>query len=232
MQPMNFRRAEVAMKTDAQVQADVMKTLNWDPSVTHEHIGVSVLDGIVTLSGTVPSYMEKSAAVRAAQRVSSVKAVVEKIEVNLPGHFTRTDQDIASAILNQFLWDVQVPDSRLKVAVKDGWVTLTGEVDWQYQRDAAERCVRGLTGVKGISDEIKIKVKAIKPEEIRRKIEEALKRAAEREAQRISVQVDGTKVILSGDVHSISEAEDARWAAWSAPGVDRVENKLTVASTF
>lgn len=218
------------MKTDSQIQADVIQELKWDPSVAHEHIGVSVTDGIVTLLGTIPSYIEKSAAEKAAQRVAGVKAVVEKIEVKLPGSARRDDQDIAKAVVNQFKWNVQVPESLIKASVEDGWIELSGEVEWDYQRNAAESCIRGLTGVKGVTNNITIKTKKVQPELIKQKIEEALKREAEREARRISVEVSGSRVVLSGNVRSFSEMQDAKGAAWSAPGVTSVENNLHVIS--
>ncbi|MFZ3229094.1 MAG: BON domain-containing protein [Pseudobdellovibrio sp.] len=216
------------MKTDAQIQSDVMQELKWDPSVNHEHIGVAVTDGIVTLSGAIPSYIEKSAAEKATQRVAGVKAVVEKIEVKLPGSYKKDDQDLAKTILNQFKWSVQVPDTMVKAKVENGWVDLTGEVEWDYQRNATENCVRGLSGVVGISNNISIKVKKADSAAIKLKIEEALKREAEREARRIAVEVLGDKVILSGAVRSFAEMQDAQLAAWSAPGVTTVQNNLHV----
>ena len=219
------------MKSDAQIQTDVMQELKWDPSLTHEHIGVAVSDGIVTLSGTVPSYVEKSSAEKAAQRVGGVKAVVEKIEVKIPGSYHRDDQDIAKAITDQFRWHAQVPDQLVKVSVENGWVELTGEVEWDYQRSAAENAVRGLTGVKGITNKIAIRLKVAQPSDIKDKIEGALKRAAEREADRITVEVRGSRVILSGKVRSFAELRDVRGAAFSAPGVTTVEdNNLSVAA--
>ena len=219
------------MKTDSQIQADVIRELDWDPSVTHEHIGVAVTDGIVTLSGTVPSYIEKTAAEKASQRVAGVKAVVEKIEVKLPGSLHRDDQDIARTIVDQFRWHSQVPDDLVKASVENGWVGLNGEVEWDFQRSAAEEAVRGLMGVKGISNKITIKPKVVQPSEIKDKIEDALKRAAEREANRIAVQVRGTRVILSGKVRSFAELRDVRGAAFSAPGVTSVDdNNLSVAA--
>jgi osmotically-inducible protein OsmY len=219
------------MKTDAQIQTDVMQELKWDPSVTHEHIGVAVSDGIVTLSGTVPSYIEKFAAEKATQRLGGVKAVVEKIEVKVPGSYHRDDQDIAKAVIDQFRWHTQVPDDLVKVSVENGWVELTGEVEWDYQRSAAENAVRGLTGVKGITNKIAIRLKVIQPADIKDNVEQALKRAAEREAGRIAVQVRGTRVILSGKVRSFAELRDVRVAAWSAPGVTVVEdNNLSIAA--
>lgn len=217
------------MKKDAEIQTDVIQELKWDPSVSHEHIGVSVSEGIVTLAGMVPSYVEKSAAEKATKRVSGVKAVVEKIDVKLPGSFKRDDQEIAKAVINQFKWNVQVPDQLVKATVEDGWVDLSGEVEWEYQRAAAESSIQGLTGVKGVSNNIVIKAKQIQPDVIKQKIEEALRREAEKEAKQIAIEVKGNKVILSGKVRSFSEMQDAKWAAWSAPGVTTVENNLQVA---
>jgi osmotically-inducible protein OsmY len=208
-----------------------MQEVKWDPSITHEHIGVAVSGGIVTLSGTVPSYIEKSSAEKAAQRVGGVKAVVEKIEVRIPGSYHRDDQDIAKAILDEFRWHSQVPDDLVKARVENGWVELTGEVEWDYQRSAAENAIRGLTGVRGITNKLGIKAKGVQPFEIKEKIEEALKRAAEREADRIVVEVRGTRVILSGKVRSFAELRDVRGAAYSAPGVTSIDdNNLSVAA--
>ncbi|MDO8335510.1 MAG: BON domain-containing protein [Candidatus Saccharibacteria bacterium] len=217
------------MKTDSQIQADVMQELIWDPRVSHEHIGVAVTDGIVALSGTIPSYIEKSAAERAAQRVAGVKAVVEKIEVKLPSLYEKDDLDIAEAVLNSFLWNVEIPDKLIKVSVENGWVKLTGEVEWNYQRNAAEKLVRSLTGVKGVSNNIILKTREVQAGVVKQKIEDALKREALREAKQINVAINGGTVTLSGKVHSFSEMNDAKLAAWSAPGVTKIENKLLVA---
>jgi osmotically-inducible protein OsmY len=217
------------MKSDSQIQTDVMQELIWDPRVSHEHIGVSVADGIVTLSGTIPSYIEKSAAERAAQRVSGVKAVVEKIDVKLPSLHEKDDQDIAEAVLNSFIWNVEIPDKLIKVTVEKGWVKLTGEVEWNYQRDAAEKTVRSLTGVKGVSNNIILKTREVQAGVVKQKIEDALKREALREAKQINVAINGGTVTLSGKVHSFSEMNDAKLAAWSAPGVTKIENRLLVA---
>lgn len=217
------------MKSDSQIQKDVMQELQWDSRVSHEHIGVAVTDGVVSLSGTIPSYIEKSAAERAAQRVSGVKAVVEKIEVKLPGLHERDDEDIAAAILHQFQWHVEIPDKFIKVTVENGWVKLTGEVEWNYQREAAEKTVRSLTGVKGVSNNIFLKTREVKADVVKQKIEDALKREAILEAKKINVVIDGGTVTLSGKVHSFSEMNDAKLAVWSAPGVTKIENKLHVA---
>ena len=216
------------MKTDSQIQADVIQEIKWDKSVTHENVGVTVTDGVVSLTGTVPGFVEKSAAERAAQRVAGVRAVVEKISVKLPGVHQRNDEDIAKAIIQQFKWNFQVPKENIKTKVENGWVELSGEVEWDFQRIAAENCARGLTGVIGITNNIALKNKQIQPEIIKKRIEEALKREAEREAKHIAVEVSGNKVILSGNVHSFSEIDDIKWAAWSTPGVKSVENKLHV----
>lgn len=220
------------MKTDSQIQADVIQALKWDPSVTHEHIGVAVSDAIATLTGSVPSYIEKWSAEKATQRVAGVKAVVEKVEVKLSGSLLRDDHDIAKAIIEQFKWNVQVPDQLVKVSVEDGWVELTGEVEWGYQKTAAENCVQGLASVKGISNSISIKAKKVQPEVIKQKIEEALKREIEREARGISVEVNGGNVTLSGNVHSYSEKSNARWAALCAAGVTSVKNNLHITNSF
>lgn len=217
------------MKTDSQIQNDVMEELKFDPSVTHEHIGVAVKDGIVTLSGHVPTYFEKSAAEKATHRVADVRAIVEKIDVRYPGSYHRDDEDIASAILNAFKWNVQVPDERLKVQVSKGWVTLTGEVEWEYQKNAGENVIKGLMGVVGVTNSIAIKPK-IQASDIKTKIEQALKRAVEREAERIKVDVSGRTVTLSGKVRSYADLLDARGAAWSAPGVSDVQDNLVVAA--
>ena len=216
------------MKSDSQIQADVIQELKWDPSVSHEHIGVAVVDGIVTLSGSIPSYIEKSAAERAAQRVAGVKAVVEKIEVKLMGLHEKDDQDIAEAILNQFRWSVQVPDQLIKVKVEKGWVTLSGEVKWNFQRKTAENLARELTGVKGISNNITLKVGDADTNEVKQKIEDALKREALQEAKNIHVDIHGGTVTLSGKVHPFAEMSDAKYAAWSAPGVTKIVNKLSI----
>lgn len=217
------------MKTDSQLQSDVMQELSWEPSVSHEHIGVSVREAIVTLSGTVPTYAEKAAAEHAAQRVAGVQAVVEKIEVKPFGSYRRDDQAIAQAIVSAFRWNVQVPDDRIKVNVENGWVELSGEVEWEFQRKAAESAVRSLSGVIGLTNDITLKP-SVKPDQIKEKIQQALKRAAEREADRIQVEVRGSRVVLSGNVRSFAELRDARGAAWGAPGVTEVESNLRIAA--
>ncbi len=211
-------------KTDTQIQKDVMTELKWDPSVSPARISVTAEDGIITLHGTVPHYSDKTRAEVAAQRVGGVRAVADELEVNLLESYIRSDEDIAKAAATALEWSYQVPSS-VSVTVDRAWIYLRGETEWEYQRQAARNCVSSLMGVRGVTSEISLKSK-IQPSGIKIRIEEALKRSAESDAQKIKVEVAGTQVTLSGTVHSFSEIEDARFAAWSAPGVMSVENDL------
>lgn len=215
------------MKSDTQLQRDVTEEIRWDPSVGRAEIGIAARDGVVTLSGQVDSYAKKLAAVRAAERVSGVKAVAEEMTVALPLPFERTDTDIAHAAVNALRWDIEVPDETVKVRVENGWVWLEGEAKWEFQRSSAERAVRYLTGVKGVTNLIKIVPHASIPD-VERRIDSALKRQAELDAKRIRVDASKGKVTLTGTVRSWTEREAAERAAWSAEGVTAVEDRLDV----
>jgi len=217
-------------KTNTQLQQDVLQELKYEPSVDASDIGVTAKDGIVSLTGNVKNYAEEYAAVHAAERVAGVKAVTDEMKVDLPSTHVRNDQDIAKAAVNALEWDVWVPNKQIKVEVDDGWITLEGEVDYKYQQTAAENAVRNLIGVKGVANLINLKKPSVKYFEVKTAIENALRRTAELDAQRIQVEVDGDKVVLRGDVRSWAERGEAERAAWSAPGVGRVEDDLVVAA--
>lgn len=216
------------MKTDSQLQRDVAEELTWEPQVTATHIGVEVRDGVVTLSGEVDSFAEKWHAQRAAQRVSGVNALTVDLKVSIPGLGGRSDADIAYAAENVLEWSATVPKGVIKVMVEKGHVTLTGDVDWQYQRAAATASVRFLMGVTGVSDQIAIRptltVSAVKSD-----IETALKRNAATDANRIHVAVHGSDVVLTGMVQNWAERETATTSAWATPGVRSVIDRMSLA---
>lgn len=217
------------MKTDIQLQRDVLDELQYEPAVDPAEIGVMANDGIVTLTGKLKSYAEKWAAVLATQRVGGVRVVVDELKVELSPHYVRSDEDIAEAVLNALKWNVLVPEERISVHVENGWIILKGTVDYKHQQAEVVNAVRNLAGVKGITNHIKIKP-AVTPLAIKNKIEDAMKRAAELEVAEIQVDVRGDKVVLSGEVNTWAERDEAARAAWSAPGVTEVKNELRIAA--
>ena len=215
------------MKTDSEIQKDVMDELKWEPFLRASEIGVAVKNGIVALSGTVDTYGKKVSAEKAAKRVAGVKAVAEEIEVKLSHDGKRTDIEIAEAVVNALRWHSAMKEDKIKVKVESGWVTLEGEVDWEFQRNAARTMVEDLLGVVGISNNIKV-VSKLSPTEVKQKISSAFHRSATVDSDKITIGVDGTKVILTGKVRSYAEKRDAENAAWLAPGVNKVDNKLEI----
>lgn len=216
------------MKTDLQLQRDVLDELKFEPSIREAEIGVAVKDGVVTLTGFVDSYAEKFTAERTAERLNGVKAVADDIKVRVPGLYQRSDTDIAHAAVNALRWDIQVPDDRIKAAVDDGWIDLEGQVEWQYQKWAAEGAVRNLTGVKGVTNLIAVKPKKASTFEVGQKIKDSLRRHAERDADKITIEAKDGRVTLRGTVSSYAERQDAERAAWQAPGVTNVEDLIAV----
>ncbi|WP_437276798.1 BON domain-containing protein [Sorangium sp. So ce375] len=215
------------MKTDIELQRDVLNELSWEPSVDAAHIAVSVKDGIVTLGGHASTHAEKHAAEEAAKRVYGVRAVVNELDVKLADSGRRTDEDIAAAAVKALEWNLLVPADKIKVTVSNGWLKLEGEVNWQFQKNAAERAVRYLAGVRGVSNLITVGPR-VSPAEVEGQIEEALKRSALLDARRIRVEVVDGEVFLRGSVRSWAEREEAERAAWAAPGVHRVEDFIAV----
>lgn len=216
------------MKTDQQVQRDVMNELRWEPSVIETHIGVSVNGGVVTLNGHVPSYGERSGAETAVKRVLGVRAIANELVVKLASDRTRNDEDIATACVNALRAHGAVPDDKIQVVVHGGWITIEGTVEWQYQRAAAGQALHNLIGIQGIANQIEVMPHA-SARKIKDDIEAALVRSAEIDAAHITVETTGDKVILRGQVRSLAEKNEAQHAAWSAPGVSEVENEILVA---
>jgi len=196
------------MKTDSEIKKDVLSELQWDPLISETKVGVTVNEGVVTLTGHLDTYAEKVAAKRAAGRVSGVKAIALEIDVIPAGIHQRSDTEIALAVEHALSWNTSVPQDRVKVTVEKGWVTLTGDLDWNFQRRAVERMVRPLKGVVGISDNIQLRTLPV-PLKLQERIQEALTRQAMREARRIEVSVEGSEVTLRGHVHSWAELVEA-----------------------
>lgn len=216
-------------RTDEQIQREVLAELKWDARVQPNEIGVIVKDGVVTLTGWVDFYAKKWAAEDAAHRVRGVKAVANDLEVRLPSSAERTDADIAAAAVRALEWDALVPIDKIDVTVTKGWVTLRGDVEWQYQKEGADRVVRRLSGVKGVSNLLIVKPRTTpSSNELREKIEEALVRSVKTDAERITVEVQGSKVILKGTVRSWAEKQEAERAAWLAPGITSVDNRIMI----
>lgn len=215
------------MKTDSQLQKDVMAELAWEPSIHASQIGVEVKDGVVTLAGDVATYTEKWNAELATQRVAGVKALAIELKVKLVGTGIRSDGDIATSARNVLQWTSAVQSDAVKITVEKGWITLTGQVDWKFQKEAAADAVRFLSGVVGVSDQISI-APSVKAAVVKADIEAAIKRAATEDAKHITVAVSGGDVTLSGSIQSWAERDLATQSAWNSPGVTQVIDKLTL----
>lgn len=217
------------MKTDRELQQQVLEELDWEPSLDASHIGVEVREGVVTLQGKVESYAQKWAAERAAKNVPGVRSLAIELEVALPGSLRRTDTDIAMAARNALDWHASIPTDAVKVVVENGWITLSGNVEWAYIRADAEGAVRGLLGVKGVANRITISPR-IQPRDIKTRIEAALQRRAHVDANHIRIEAIKGTVTLAGEVDSLAERDTIEQAAWNAPGVQKVVDNLVVAA--
>jgi osmotically-inducible protein OsmY len=214
------------VKTDIELKHDVERALEWEPSIDARDIAVTAKNGVLTLTGYVSSYAQKWTAERVAKQVAGVTALANEIEIKLESQ--RTDADIAESARSALQLDSRIPADRVKVIVSHGWVTLEGTADYYYQKAAAESQVRYLTGVKGVTNAIEVVPPTLSPTDVKTRIEDALKRAAQLDASKINVETKGRKVILTGTVHSWVESREAELAAWSGPGVSEVQNKLVV----
>lgn len=217
------------MKTDIELRADILAELQWDASIRDEDIAVAVKDGVITLAGTVDNYAQRYAAERAIERVKGAKGIVNDLQVKIPGVLSRSDADIAHAAVNALRWHIQVPEDRIRVKVSNGWLTLEGEVDRYFEKESAERAVRYLTGLKGLTNLIKLQALTT-PQDVKQRIRASLQRHAALDADQVTVETSGSRITLRGVVRSIAERGDAERAAWNAPGVIWVDNEITVSS--
>lgn len=216
------------MISDRQLHQNVVDAFAWEPSIRDNDIAVAVKDGVVTLGGFVDSFAEKVKAERIVERMSGVRVLADGLKVMVPATNQRSDSEIAHEVVNAFRWNVQVPEQHIKAKVENGWVTLEGKVERYYQSAAAERAVRYLTGVKGVTNLIQVKPPKVSSFEVGTKIKDALRRSAELDADRITVKAHDGHVTLEGSVRSFAERRDAEYAAWSAPGVTEVDDRITV----
>jgi osmotically-inducible protein OsmY len=217
----------MATRSDAEIERDVKDELRWDPDLDASDIAVAVKDGVVTLTGFVKSYTDKYEAEAAVKRVAGVRAVANDLEVRIPSVDERPDPDIARDAVAAIKSQLPISSEKIKVIVKNGWVTLEGDVEWQYQRQTAENAVRRIKGVKGVINQILLKPH-VEPDEIKRKIQEAFRRSAEVDANRIVIETNGGEVVLKGSVRSWAEREEAERTAWAAPGITKVVNQIVV----
>ncbi|HUH91784.1 MAG TPA: BON domain-containing protein [Casimicrobiaceae bacterium] len=213
---------------DSEIRSKVLAELDWDPSIDASDVGVAIKDGVVTLTGTIPSYWQEKEVERVVKRIAGVRAVAEELTIKLPGASERGDADIAQSVVSGLRFNVAVPANRIQVTVEKGWVTLEGQVEWQYQKAAAESEIKYLMGVKGVTNNIEIKPR-VSSADVKAKIEAAFERLAQLDANQITIESRDGKVVLRGSVRSWEEREQAEQAAWAAPGVTMVENHVLVA---